>query len=243
VWFYSLCGVGVLGLAMWLYQRRVARLRTQYMAVFAERSRLARELHDSLLQAMSAVAMQLRGVRKRLAPAIGQTAAAELEKIEDVVTVSLEETRRFVWNLREQPTGSGDLGLALDRLAGRLCQGRSVTCDVEVEGTPVHLPHDVQGQLFRIAQEALANALKHAEAQHIQVRLCYEGGRVRLSVADDGRGFDQGSAQGAQAGHFGLVGMRERAERIGSLAIDSRPGAGTRIEVMVNGTGAAARDV
>jgi signal transduction histidine kinase len=232
IWFYLLCAVAVLSLAWLLYRSRVSRLRRDYLAAFTERSRVARELHDTLLQSMAAVAMHLRGVRRKLEP-VSAPASRELETIENMVTLSLEETRRFVWNLREQPIGSGDLGRALGQLAERIAAGRSPRAEVEVRGEVVALPNNVQGDLFRIAQEAIANAVKHAQAQRIQVLLEYQPHGARLRVSDDGQGFDPATAQGASAGHFGLVGMRERAARLGTFTLDARPGHGTTVEVTV----------
>jgi signal transduction histidine kinase len=232
IWFYLLCAMGVLSLVGLLYRSRVNRLRRDYLAAFTERSRVARELHDTLLQSMAAVAMHLRGVRRKLEP-VAAAAGRELENIENMVTLSLEETRRFVWNLREQPIGSGDLGRALRQLAERITAGRSPAAEVEVIGEVMALPNNVQGDLFRIAQEAIANAAKHAQAQHIQVLLEYRPQGTRLRVSDDGRGFDPATAQGASAGHFGLVGMRERAVRLGTFTLDARPGHGTTVEVTV----------
>jgi signal transduction histidine kinase/ligand-binding sensor domain-containing protein len=232
-WFYGLCGLAIVGLALALHRARMGRLRREYMAVFAERSRVARELHDGLLQGMAAVSMQLHAVRSQVDPKVSR----KLEAIGDVVSASLEETRRFVWNLREQGGGSGDLAVALSRLARRVSDGRPVSCQVEVEGAAVDLPHDVQNELFRITQEALANALKHADARRVGVRLRYQPTGLTVTVRDDGRGFDPSRARGSEQGHFGLVGMHERAARIGaSLAIDSRPGEGATVEISLPAT-------
>jgi signal transduction histidine kinase len=103
-----------------------------------------------------------------------------------------------------------------------------------VEGAAAPLPRHVSRELLRIAQEALSNAVHHASARHIDVRLCYDEGSVKLSVSDDGRGFDASASPGAAAGHFGLVGMRERAASIGAFAVESQPGKGTKVEVTVN---------
>jgi signal transduction histidine kinase/ligand-binding sensor domain-containing protein len=231
-WFRVLCGLAIAGLGILLYRTRLARLRGQYLAVFAERARVARELHDSLLQGMSAVALELRNVRAEL-PAGGS--ARRLQRAEDTLSSSLEETRRFVWNLREQPSGAGDLGLALTRLAGRVAEERGVPCRATIEGTAIHLSHDVSGSMFRVAQEALANAGKHAGALQIELLLRYGEGAVTLTIRDDGRGFTPLQAPGGPAHQFGLVGMRERAERLGAtLVIDSHPGQGTTIEMTVS---------
>ncbi len=237
-WFFVLCGAGLVSLVVALYRARLGRLRREYLAAFAERSRVARELHDTLLQSMAAVGMHLGGVRRRLQGS-DEAAARNLEQIENMVTTSLEETRRFVWDLREQALGNGDLGVALKRLAERITAGQAVVCQVEVVGTPAAVPNTLQGALFRIAQEAITNAVKHAEASCIVVHLHHRPGSLQLSITDDGKGFDPEAALGAAEGHFGLVGMRERAQRIGDLQVDSRPGEGTTIRVTVNIPGKA----
>jgi signal transduction histidine kinase/ligand-binding sensor domain-containing protein len=236
IWFYAACALGVAGLGFWFHRARVGRVGARYAATLAERARVARELHDSLLQGMSAVAMQLRGLRKRLgagAVVPGEALAKDLKALESVVAANLEDTRRFVWDLREQHAREVPLGPALAALARKIGQGQGVACEVRVEGAERPLAHDVERALERIAQEAVANALKHAEARHIELRLCYEGERVRLSITDDGRGFDEQAAPGVDAGHFGLLGMRERAARVGALTIASRPGQGTKVEIVV----------
>jgi ligand-binding sensor domain-containing protein/signal transduction histidine kinase len=235
VWFYALVVLALGGLVISIHRMRVSRVRAEYQAVLAERGRVARELHDSLLQGMSAVAMQIYGLRKRLGPATKprppEAVARDLEAIEEVVAAGLEETRRFVWNLREP--AAEELPEALEKLLGRLTETGVITARVTVEGKPMHLAGEVQAELLRIAQEAVANTLKHAEARHIEARLCYEGGGVKLTISDDGRGFEVEGAPGARAGHFGLLGMRERAARLGQLDISSRPGHGTQVAVTV----------
>jgi signal transduction histidine kinase len=231
-WFYGVLVLAVVALALWGYRRRLAGLRGQYLAVFAERSRLARELHDSLLQGMSAAALELENARAELPPT-AVSASRRLQSVEDAITASLEETRSFVWDLRGQPSGAGELGTAVERVVGRLCDERAVACQTTLEGAAVHLPHEVQGGIFRVAQEAVANACKHAGARAVAVTLRYEPGRVRLVVRDDGHGFDPGQVPGAEAGHFGLVGMRERAQSMGAtLEIKSDAG-GTTVELCV----------
>jgi len=235
-WFYGLVALGVLSLGLWFHRSRLARVRAEALATAAERHRVARELHDSLLQEMSGVAMMINAVRSTL-PTAAAGAAEKLSKIESTVTASLAETRRYVWDLRDPPEkadDASDLERALDRLAARATAGRELECTVRREGEVVPLPGETTEGLVRIAQEALANAVKHARASYIRVRLCYDKDAVRLVVADDGRGFDPDAVVAAQAGHFGLVGLRERATRLGAtLRLDSRPGRGTTVEVTV----------
>jgi len=244
VWFYSLLGALLLAAVTLLWRLRVRSLRREYLAAFTERSRVARELHDTLLQGMSAVGLQLRGLRRRLAseaPGAAQLGTA-LERLEGTIVSSLQETRRFLSDLREQPGAAADLGVALERLAGRLTDGHPARSTVKVEGTPVPLPHDATGDLFRIASEAVTNAVKHAAPTQIEVGLCYGPAEVSLTVRDDGRGFDPAQAPGAAQGHFGLLGMRERGERLGGYVLDSRPGQGTTVRAtlrLANGNGQA----
>jgi ligand-binding sensor domain-containing protein/signal transduction histidine kinase len=236
-WFYAGAALALLATVLLAHRARLRRVRAEYQVVLAERARLARELHDSLLQGMSAVSMQIYGLRKRLGPSSPprppRVIARELEAIEEVVTAGLEETRRFVWNLRER-TADEDLPTTLGKLLARLTEHATPEHRLTVEGTPAPLPSAVETELLRITQEAVTNALKHAEARHIEVRLCYEESGVTLTVSDDGRGFEPEGAQGALTGHFGLTGMRERAARLGRLQLTSRPGHGTTVAVTVS---------
>jgi signal transduction histidine kinase/ligand-binding sensor domain-containing protein len=237
IWFYAGVALVLAALVLSAHRVRVGRVRAEYQAVLAERGRVARELHDSLLQGMSAVAMQIYGLRKRLGPGAPprppEVIARELEGIEEVVAEGIEETRRFVWNLRERST-DGDLPAALQKMLERLTDTATLEHRLTVTGSAVPLPSGVETELVRIAQEAVTNALKHAEARHIDLRLCYEGGGVTLTVSDDGRGFAPEGAPGASAGHFGLTGMRERAARLGQIDVASRPGEGTKVTVTVS---------
>ena len=221
----ALALVAALGL---LWRQRVRGLRRGYLAALAERGRVARELHDTLLQGMSAVGIQVRGLRRRLgdeAPAL----ARELSAIDTLVTATLQETRAFLGNLRGQD-GSGDLAMALERLAGRLTGSRDIACAVVVEGPPEALADQVKGDLFRIAQEAIHNAVKHADPRRIEVKLRYQPGvggvdgvRRRLRL------LPRRQRAGAAEGHFGLLGMRERAARLGDFRLATAPGQGTTV--------------
>jgi signal transduction histidine kinase/ligand-binding sensor domain-containing protein len=235
-WFYGLVAMGVLSLGYWFHRSRLLRVRAEALAAAGERTRVARELHDTLLQEMSAVAMLIHAVRITL-PAAAAGVGEKLSKIEATVTASLAQTRRFVWDLRDPPERREDaptqLGQALSRLASE-ASNDEVQCTARIEGEPVALAPAVPEELLRIAQEALANARKHAGARYIRLRLCYEETGVRLVVSDDGRGFDPEATAAAKPGHFGLVGLRERATTLGAtLSLESHPGRGTNIEVVV----------
>jgi signal transduction histidine kinase len=250
-WFSLACGLGLLGLVVAFHRMRLAQVKMRWAATFAERNRVARELHDSLLQGMSAALLHVSGMRKRLARGESrpEALAGQLENIENALAGNMEETRRFVWDLREREAGPLPIEPALDELVRQVQQMQQTTVGsptqvrVLAEGAATPLPAHVGHELLRIVQEALANALKHAQAAHIEVRLHYQDGGVRLSVRDDGRGFDPRAAAGVQSGHFGLKGMRERAAAIGALAVQSSPGHGTTVEVTIPRQELHARDI
>jgi ligand-binding sensor domain-containing protein/signal transduction histidine kinase len=230
-WFYALCLV-LLGLTAWLlYRMRVRRMAHQFSAVLAERSRIAREIHDNLAQDILGISVQLELVA-RLMPAAAEAAKGPLDRARILVRNSMTEARRYVWDLRSQELQKKDLPAALRDTTKRLTAEKTLEAVVEVTGPSRPLPPAVETNLLRIGQEAINNAVKHAGANRIDVTLNFDTRSVRLSVRDDGRGFDA-AAQIAD-GHFGLIGMRERAEQIGGvLTIDSANERGTQIAVDV----------
>ena len=230
-WFYLLC-VLLLALTAWqLYRLRVRRMALQFRAVLAERNRIAREIHDNLAQDILGISVQLELVA-RLMPAAAETAKGHLDRARMLVRNSMTEARRYVWDLRSQELQKKDLPAALRDTTKRLAAESNVETVVEVAGLTRPLPVEVETNLLRIGQEAINNAVKHARANRIEVGLNFDTRNVRLSVRDNGRGFDP-SEQIAD-GHFGLLGMRERAEQIGGvLSIDSAPERGTQIAVEV----------
>lgn len=223
--------LGGYGLNRTRRRREQAAQRREFEAVLAERSRFAREIHDSLAQGLTSISLQLECVRDEVVrhPA---RAAEHVELARGMVRDSLREARRSVWNLRPLALGEADLAGALRRIAAELTGQSAIACTHEIDGTPRPLAPDHEAALLRIGQEALTNAVRHAQPRHLAVRLRYAPEWVTLSVRDDGRGFDVG-ALAARAGRgFGLLGMRERVAALaGSLAIDSHPGEGTEVSV------------
>lgn len=230
-WFYLLLLV-IAGLAGWgIYHLRIKRIKAQFAAVLVERSRLARDIHDTLAQGFVGISLQIEAVGKMLEKS-PVAAKQHLDLAQSLITHSLSEARRSVWDLRAQALESADLATALADEAKRLTASTSVQAEFHVTGTPRPLPATVENNLLRIGQEAMTNVIKHAKAGKIRVELAFEPKQVGLRVKDDGCGFEaKGNAASAE-GHFGLIGMRERAERLrGKLAVESRPGAGTEIIV------------
>jgi signal transduction histidine kinase len=149
-----------------------------------------------------------------------------------LVRHGIAEARRYVWDLRSQALDKADLPTALTETARRLTADSPVEAQVEVTGAFRPLPEMIENNLLRIGQEAINNAVTHANAKQIEVKLSFEIQRVQLRVWDNGRGFDVST--GIKNGHFGLVGMRERAERIGgTLNIVSSAEVGTEVVVDV----------
>jgi signal transduction histidine kinase len=153
-----------------------------------------------------------------------------LDRARRQVRHGIAEARRYVWELRSPALENNDLPTALAETARRLTHETAIQAQVEVNGTFRPLAQTVEDNLLRIGQEAINNAVKHALAQRIFVNLVFDARRVQLIVRDDGRGFDKQTVRNEKAGHFGLVGMRERAEQMGgTLSIQSNNGSGTEV--------------
>jgi ligand-binding sensor domain-containing protein/two-component sensor histidine kinase len=232
-WFYAVL-VLVLAMFAWLlFRLRVRGMRTQFGAVLAERTRIAREIHDNLAQEMSAISVQLEVVARKMPPG-ADAARSHLDRARQQVRHGIAEARRYVWDLRSPALDNNDLPAALAQTARRLTNETAIQAQVDVNGTFRPLAPLVEDNLLRIGQEAMNNAVKHAQARRIMVNLVFDTRRVQLSVRDDGRGFDTRAAAAAGTDHFGLIGMRERAEQIGgTLSILSGNGPGTEIVVDV----------
>ena len=216
-------------------QMDLFRQKLRSGAVLKERNRIARELHDNLEQELAGITMQLDLAVDcfQQAPGVAQQA---LETARDMSRHSMVGARRSVWDLRCQLLEEGDLVSALRQTVQPPPSREDVNVKVSVSGTPVRLPPNVEMNLLRIGQEAVANALKHGGAHVVTADLQYEERRVRLCVTDDGRGFH--TLDAAPSGHFGLQDMRERAQSMGcALQVESEPAHGTRVavEVPVNG--------
>lgn len=212
-------------------QTEIIRSQATREAVHEDRTRIARELHDTLEQELTGIAVQLDAVSDRL-PESPPAAAAALGTARALLQHTRTEARRSVWDLRATLLEEGDLGAALREIAHQLEGGPAI--QVVVDGPVRRLPAPVENNLLRIGTEAMTNAVKHAAARRIEVRLNFGAGEVTLDVSDDGRGFDASRSTTLAAGHFGWLGIRERAERIGAnLTLQSTPGTGTRVAVRV----------
>jgi signal transduction histidine kinase len=204
--------------------------RSRELSILEERNRLARELHDSVAQTMLGAAVTaeaaLRSLDREDAGARGQVA-----QVAELVRSAVAELRALVFELRPADLEEEGLAPAIRKHADVLARVHGVRIEVDADCDRRLEPRTEQG-LFRIAQEALGNAVKHANAQTVRVRLALANGTLALRVTDDGRGFEPDAA--ARRGRLGLVSMRERADRLGGeLVIESAPGAGTSVSLDV----------
>ncbi|HZB46284.1 MAG TPA: two-component regulator propeller domain-containing protein, partial [Pyrinomonadaceae bacterium] len=231
-WFYALVVAALALVAAQVYLLRVRQMKARFAAVLQERNRIAREIHDNLAQEILGVSVQLELVA-RLMPRSTDAAKTHLDRARALVRSSIAEARRYVWDLRSQSLDDRDLATALAEMTRRLTAESGVQTQFQVSGTFRPLTPQVENNLLRIGQEAVNNAVRHARAQLITVNLSFDDARVSLSVRDDGRGFDPHNGAGGD-GHFGIVGMRERAAEMGAtLDVESRAGGGTEVLVGV----------
>src|SRR5580704_3649527 len=215
-----------------LFEVSRAAEEQQRNAIVAERTRFARDIHDTLAQGFTGIMMQLNAAEQRL-PADSTDARTHIEKARELANASLEEARRSVSSLRAAALSNGSLLDAMEQIGRKLTSDSGVPLETQLEtqleGQPYALPEQCEANLLRIAQEALTNAVRHSGAERIRILLAYRTGSVVLEVGDSGRGMS-----GVEPSGFGVDGMRERARQIGGeIKILSDPGRGTRIVVTV----------
>ena len=223
-WFRAAFGVTVLALLWMLYQFRLRQIAHAFNVRLdervGERTRIARELHDTLLQSFQGLMLRFQSVRDLL-PADPARAAEALDGALNRADQAIVEGRDAIQNLRSSTTATTELAQAMTALAEDFAQGPNgerspVTFRVSVVGTPRDLHPLLRDDVYRIACEALRNAYRHAQASHIEAEVTYGAREVRVRIRDDGKGIDPQHVKAGRAGHWGLTNMRERAQQIGS---------------------------
>jgi signal transduction histidine kinase len=205
----------------------------QFKAVLTERTRLAQELHDTLEQTLTGIALQL-DTAARLFERNPNGAIRHLELARNLMGQSQVEVRRSVWDLRCRALEQFDLPGALLRSARQFTYGTGMEVEVQTKGQTRPLPEVLEENLLRIGQEALTNVIKHSSANLVKIELEFGPEGVALQIKDDGQGFTPENSVGARDGHFGLLGMSERAKRLGGqVLITSAPGMGTVVRVAI----------
>jgi len=221
-------------LSRYRMHRLTRQLNLRFEERLAERTRIAQELHDTLLQGFVSASMQLHVTADRL-PADSPVKPA-LTQVLDLMGRVIEEGRNAVRGLRSPDSEPQDLGRAFSRIHEEFAVAGHADFRMIVEGKPVPLTPVVRNEVYRVGREALVNAFQHAGARHVELQLQYAPRELRVLVRDDGRGIDPEVVQSGTDGHWGIAGMRERTERIGgSFELRSRSAAGTEVEVTVPG--------
>ena len=222
-------------IAAYLLARRNTRLRSEVgerQAIAAERGRLARDLHDTLEQGLTGLQLHIRGISLSLDDKQQET-RSRLETMRELVKQCRTEVRQSIWDLRAEALENFDLGDAIHRMAQSVFLGSGTRVEFHQRREGGKIPGLIGDNLLRIGQEAMTNALKHAQATLIEIELVTTPTSASLCVNDDGLGLSDSMPQDSR-GHFGLVGMEERANRIGAiLLVESRPDGGTIVRVEV----------
>ena len=236
VWFYVLLLAALAGAVVLLLRQRLRRAEREFGAVLGERSRIAREIHDTLAQGYVGVSVQLEVLAELLRQRKAEDAQKQLDQTREYVRHGLDDARQSIWALRTQDADETTLPVKLRRMA-EAAGGNGLTSRFKLFGAYRPLPAETEREVMRVAQEAIHNVKKHAGASQLSVELEYGAEMIALEVRDDGRG----GAQERKAesipghvgpGHFGLTGMRERAAAIGgTFEVSSAPGTGTTIRL------------
>jgi signal transduction histidine kinase/ligand-binding sensor domain-containing protein len=231
--FLWLCIASLTAAVFSLHRLRLRQIRGRFALVLKERIRIAREIHDTLAQGFFGISSQLNALSLNMS---GQSDSAQrhLDLAKKMARHSITESRRSVMNLRDPDIEHRDLPAALARAAREWAEASTTRIETDIREVDCKLPEEVEQNTLRIAQEAVANALKHAHADTIRIRLQVADQRLELTVEDNGRGFELSGAFSMINGHYGLLGMRERAEQMGGqVQLTSAPHCGTVIKFSI----------
>jgi signal transduction histidine kinase len=228
-WFMAAC-IALVALVIYaLYQYRVKHVRERFEAVLEERSRLAREMHDTVIQGCTGVSALLEALSMESAKNKSDTGLMDFARLQ--LRATINEAREAIWNMR-QPGNADNLGKKLESMTQQVSNEFQVPVAWSMSGTPFTVTEPVAHDLLMVAREAVYNAMLHGHPKHVNVELVYNSRDLRMDLNDDGCGFDPIEIECKNGHHFGLGGMRERIERSGGkFRLTSAPGKGVQIEV------------
>src|SRR6187549_1745189 len=212
-WFYGFLALGAFSLVYVTWRLNAQRVRRQFALVLAERIRMSRAIHDTLLQGLAGLALQVDDLSHTFDGTEPALARSRVLKIRKQVEEYIREARQSIWDLRSPRLVGSDLPRALKEAGERAIDGKPVQFDFVVKGTPHRCLPVVEEQLLHIGQEAMNNAVQHGGATRVGVEIAYDDEHTRLQVSDDGCGFDPRQTADFD-GHYGLISMRERAEQV-----------------------------
>jgi signal transduction histidine kinase len=230
-WFGVLCLIVSILLASFIYGLHMRRMRQQFAAVLQERSRLAREMHDTVIQGCvgTSTLLEAASVVQDSSPQAGRDL---LDRARSQIQLTVEEARRAVWDLRHESESASSLLATLSQLAHHIGAESGIDVKFEHSGSPMPIENEVHHNIVFIAREALHNAVHHAGPKNIAMALLFQDHTLQLNIVDDGRGFDE--LEPIDGRHYGLAGMRERATSVGGeFRIHTRSGKGTTVQVQV----------
>lgn len=235
-WFYAACTVTLVFVVWMSWRLRVAQVHRRFSLVLQERARIAREIHDTLLQSLVGVAVQFTALATELEQS-PRSARDHLITLRRQIETYIREARRSIWDLRSAMLEASDFASALRSTGEAVAASTGMHFDFRFTGPVNCCPPTAQEQLLRIAQEAVANIARHSGATRFRVEVTIrEGDAIVLRVIDDGRGFNEHGPE--STGHWGLAIMRERAQLLGGhLIVTSTPDHGTEVEVVVPALG------
>jgi signal transduction histidine kinase len=230
IWFYIFLLLAAGGIVALILRLRLRHAEGEFRAVLEERSRIAREIHDTLAQGYVGISVQLEVLAELLRKSKIEAAAKHLDLTRGYVREGLADARQSIWALRSQNDGETTLPVRLRRLV-EAETGHELETKFSLFGAYRPMPPGTEREFLRIAQEAIHNVKKHANARHLFVQLDYGPAAITLEVRDDGQGF--AADRQPPAGHFGLIGIKERAAAIGgTIEITSEPGTGTTVRLL-----------
>lgn len=229
-WFLTLCVAAAAAAALGVHRFRLRQIHARFEGILEERNRVARELHDTIIQGCGGVSALLEA-----SATVGDADPAMkqglLEGARTQIRSTIDEARRVVWDLRQSPDAEGELAATVSKLAEQLSQESHIPIAFGTDGKQRALEHALEHDLVMVAREALSNAVRHAAPTSVRLRLSFGTRELTMQVDDDGRGFDPSSPAN---GHYGIIGMRERIEHLGGkFVLRSGPGAGTHLSIAV----------
>jgi ligand-binding sensor domain-containing protein/signal transduction histidine kinase len=231
--FMVLCGALLVAAGWGAYRLRLRSIQREFAAVLDERTRVAREMHDTVIQGSIGVSTLLEAASN--AQAASPILSAELlERARLEIRNTVEEARQAVWNLRSGTSSGGRLIPAVSQLAHRIGLDAGIEVRVRTDGHAAPLGEAAERSIVMSIREALQNAIRHGAAKNLAVRLQFDDRQLRVEIDDDGRGFDLSQEPRDEGHHYGLVGIRERIERLGGEChLTSRPGKGTQVRLRI----------
>lgn len=229
IWFLSLCVLSLAAATWSVHKFHVAQLRARFNAVLNERTRLAREMHDTLIQGCVSISALLEAYLS-LGPKEGDAKQDLMECARSQLRTTIDEAREAVWNLRQRSSAVKSLRPFIASMSEQVHREFSIPVEYTTTGEPFELQRETIHEAMMVLREAIYNAVRHGHPSRIELAVRFKNEECEVIITDNGTGFDPGTLPLLQVGHYGLVGMQERSQRIGGrLVVHSRIGTGTEV--------------